>query len=152
MSVMNVTTDFDAKTIAAGDKVTTIVTGVTKMTSIPFQASYKIYDMAGNNAGSGAINAANLNLDDGKFTLTIASTLDATSVADGKVDWGLDVFLGAGGSDEAMCIGIANGKYIEESKASSEGFEAYCKDNHDGTFTKVAAYPDPTAPVKCELI
>jgi len=151
MSVMNVTTDFDAKTIAAGDKVTTIVTGVTKMTSIPFQASYKIYDMAGNNAGSGAINAANLNLDDGKFTLTIASTLDATSVADGKVDWGLDVFLGAGGSDEAMCIGIANGKYIEESKASSEGFEAYCKDNHDGTFTKVAAYPDPTAPVKCEL-
>jgi len=151
MSVMNVTTDFDAKTIAAGDDVTTTVTGVTKMTSIPFAASYKIYDMAGNNAGSGAINDANLQLNDGKFKLTITNTLDAASVADGKVNWGIDVFLEAGGSDEAVCIGISNMKYIEAAKASSAGFESICTDNHDGTFTRVDPYPDPYAPVKCYL-
>lgn len=152
MSVKSVEVDVDdKKAINAGDEVTMVVKGVTKLKEVPPNGSFKVYNMPGHNLAEGGLTDKIMQIDaNGNFIVTVSTKLDAASVQPPLVDWGLDIFLGRGGSDEGMCIGIASDKYVAQSRAKPGEFEMYCKDNGDGSFTKQTT-PDPVGPVNCVL-
>eukprot|EP00658_Telonema_sp_P-2_P031805 TRINITY_DN23722_c0_g1_i7.p1 TRINITY_DN23722_c0_g1~~TRINITY_DN23722_c0_g1_i7.p1 ORF type:complete len:390 (-),score=94.03 TRINITY_DN23722_c0_g1_i7:443-1612(-) len=150
------TTEFDthdSKGYKAGDKVTLIVKGTTSLTAIPPSGSYRIYALSGHNEGSGVLSDV-MALSAGSFTVTVPFTLSSESFSGTDFEFGLDVFQGASGSDEGMCIEVANPSYVAEVKAKpTPPFVTYCKDEGHGHFvsTLPSGTPEVVKPVKCVL-
>jgi hypothetical protein len=151
MSVKSVEVDVDGPKLASGEKVIMIVKGKTTLTKVPPNGSYKIYDQAGKNMGSGVLSTV-MTLSSPDFTLKVPITLDAASVQPPFVEWGLDIFQNPSGSDEAMCIQVSSDAYVNEVKSKvSPPFDMYCVDEGNGNFIKKNVHTDPVFNAVCKL-
>jgi len=153
MSVDHV--EFDTQDKAgykAGDNVTLHLNGTTSLKSIPVAGSYRIYSLAGKNAGGGVL------ADDFKMTGvdTFEGTVPITLTTDMFVgeffELGLDVFQAKSGSDEGMCIEIANPAYVASEQAKQQpAFNADCIDKGGGHFASKLpdGVPETVNTVQC---
>lgn len=132
----------DKSGVHANDHIHLTVNGTTSITTIPSHGSYRIYDLAGHNAASGVLADA-LSLHDCgakgcKFGMHVPFTLPQGAFSSqGWMEFGLDVFQEASGSDEGFCIEIANDAYLhfEQTKPQPPpGFVAYCIDESWGHY------------------
>lgn len=127
-----------AEDLKPGDKLTLEVDGVTTITHVPTDGSYRIYALDGHNIAAGALSDVfTLNAPDFKIVASFEVTADNIG-ADNFFEFGLDVFQQGSGSDEGMCIEIADIEYLAYEKSKPDPpFEMMCRDNGDGTFTPV---------------
>merc|ERR1711998_801117 len=136
MSPQNVS--FSEDPPKSGDSVTVTVTGKTTIKTVTEIMSYRIYELTGHNGAAGNLIDVLTVTSDGDFTMKIPFQLTSdyfnTTGSKNWFEFGIDVFQKSEGSDEAMCIEVANSQYTAymESKA---GFTWDCKDNGDGTYT-----------------
>lgn len=130
------TAPIKAEDLKVGDSITMVVTGLTTITKMPDQGSYKIYGLSGHNIAAGALSDV-FTLNAPNFGITVTFTL--TADAFGQDEWfevGLDVFQEASGSDEGFCINVEDIEFLAYEKSKPDPpFEMLCKDNGDGTFT-----------------
>lgn len=123
---------------APGDVVDVVVTGHTSMTEIPPQGTYRVYMLAGGNAAMGDLyDVLNIDFETGAFLMTIPFTLSEGNFESnlGWFEFGIDVFQEAAGTDEAMCVEVANIPYREAMQAKEHPkFEQYCVDEGMGHF------------------
>lgn len=158
----NTTKAIPAADIKVGSLLRIDVTGTTEIPKVPVAATWRIYDMAGHNAATGLLSDV-LHLDGkGGFFMSIDHfAFPAASLANGMVEFGIDVFMDKS-ADEGMCVEIANKKYIamEEAKVDPP-FVDYCVDEGHGTFKKetIKIVPTPIEspgcgpppPARCQL-
>lgn len=144
-----------AEDLKAGDKITFDVSGLTTMTSIPTQGSYRIYSLAGKNMAAGVLSDV-MTLNAPNFALSIQFTLTEDAFGPSGthwLEWGLDVFQKGSGSDEGMCIEVEDIEYAQYEEGKTDPpFEMLCKDNGDGTFSKDThmIVPKPLPAPDCE--
>jgi len=154
MSVSSVEVDVQDKSgIKAGDTVTMIVHGTTKIKAVPSSGTYKVYDGAGKNAAQGILSdVMTIDASSGAFTIKVSGiVLDASSVQGDVIEWGLDIFQDKSGSNEGMCVQVASDAYVKmvQPKASPP-FVTYCADQGHGVFVK-KTIPDPVHTAQCHL-
>jgi hypothetical protein len=154
MSVKSVEVDvMDATGLVAGDKVILTVNGTTTMKTVPTSGSYRIYALSGGNEAAGLLSDTLRLLGNGAFSMRVPFDITAASfeATKGWTEFGLDVFQKQSGSDEGVCIEVANMPYINyEEHNVGHPFVTYCSDNGNGTFTK-HTQPEVVFPVDCEL-
>jgi len=142
----------DASGYKAGDHVVLGVKGETTLKEIPVGGSYRIYTLSGKNGAAGVLSDVFKMTGNGTFEATIPFTLTADSFAGEFFEFGLDVFQEKSGSDEGMCIEIANPAYVASEKANpNKPFVTDCVDNGGGHFTPKLpeGVPEVIFPVKC---
>jgi hypothetical protein len=135
----------DSKGYKVGDNVTLIVKGSTTIKAIPGSGSYRIYALSGGNVAAGVLDDV-MTLTGSDFVLDIPFQLTTADFDAKEFEFGLDVFQKKSGSDEGMCIEIANPTYIAAEQAKQQPpFVTDCKDEGGGHF--VSTLPGGTAEV-----
>jgi hypothetical protein len=161
MSVESVEVDVkDKVAIRVDDVAKLIVHGTTSLTSVPVAGSYRIYQLSGGNAAEGVLsdvmtisNCGALGCD---FVIVVPTIVLSPGMFNTKNRWfefGLDVFQKQSGSDEGMCIEVANSQYVHYQMSNpSPPFEMLCKDEGWGHFQSQILKPDPVHNVTCNLL
>jgi len=150
MSVSTIEVDVQGSAIASGVQVTMIAKGTSSVTAISPSATYKVYDQDGKNMAQGVLDDV-MTLDGTQFTVKVPMTLDASAVQGDLVEWGLDIFLGKGGSDEGMCVQVASDAYVKMVQPKvSPPFVTYCADEGNGNFVE-KTIPDIVHDAMCVL-
>jgi len=143
----------DASGYQAGDNITLHIVGTTSLKTISAAGSYRIYTLSGKNGGSGVLSDAFKITSPGHFEASIPVTLQTASFSGDWFEFGLDVFQAKSGSDEGMCIEIANPAYVAAEQAKPKpAFNTLCVDNGDGHFSKQGGedgVPEKVSPVQC---
>jgi hypothetical protein len=143
----------DSAGYKAGDKITVHVNGTTSLTSVPVSGSYRIYTLSGHNDDTGVLSDVMTIPSPGHFELTIPVDVVAGCFSGDWFEFGLDVFQAKSGSDEGMCIEIANPAYVAYQQAKpAPAFNMYCEDHGGGHFTKENmpdGIPEKVSPVEC---
>jgi hypothetical protein len=156
MDVASVETDIKSadSVVEAGDVFTVTVRGTTSMTTVPVAGSYRIYALSGGNAATGVLTDV-LTIDRGTFVMKIpfTATADCFVTAKGWFEFGIDVFQAKSGTDEGMCIEIANPAYIQyEDTVPGHPFVTDC-DMTSFPFKEIAGgVPEVVHPVTCKFV
>jgi hypothetical protein len=88
----------------------------------------------------------------GDFEADIAFTLTSDSFAGAWFEFGLDVFQAKSGSDEGMCIEVANPAYVQSQQNNpNKKFVTDCTDMGGGHFVDARpdGVPEVVKPVTC---
>jgi len=151
MSVGNVSFITGNKTgYAAGDHGMLLVNGTTHLTVVPDGGSYRIYTLSGHNGASGVLSDVMSLPSPGHFHLKVPYTISSESFVGNQFEFGLDIFQNASGSNQGMCIEVANPAYIADMK-SRAGFNMFCIDHGNGHFENKLPFgvPEKISEVKC---
>jgi len=151
MSASSVEVDIhDSTGYKVGDNVTMIVKGTTSIKEVPVAGSYRVYALSGGNVAAGVLTDV-MTLSGSNFALDISFQITSGDFDGKNFEFGLDIFQKKSGSDEGMCLEIANPTYIAAEKAKSyPPFITDCKDEGNGHF--VSTLPAGTAEVVKDVI
>jgi len=162
MSADSVVVDvIDPLTIKAGDVANLIVKVTTSLKSVPQEGSFRIYALAGGNADGGALSDVMTITSCGQlgcyYTLDIKDfpITPTMFTAQGWFEFGLDIFQKSSGSDEGMCIEVANPayvSYIDTPRPFGSPFVLECKPGDWGHFMSDPNYPEIVSDATCKLL
>merc|ERR1740130_269546 len=87
------------------------------MKEVPVAGSYRVYALSGGNVAAGVLTDV-MNLSGSNFVLDISFQLTTADFDVKDFEFGLDIFQKKSGSDEGMCLEIANPTYIAKEEAT----------------------------------